>query len=42
VIDLLLARGADRTIRDRLYDGNPFGWAQHAGLNILALDPQLA
>lgn len=42
VIDLLLARGADRTIRDRLYNGNPFGWAQHSGLNIPALDPQLA
>jgi ankyrin repeat protein len=42
VIDLLLARGADRTIRDRLYDATPFGWARHSGLDIPALDPQSA
>jgi ankyrin repeat protein len=40
VIDLLLARGADRTIRDRLYHGIPFNWAQHSGLDIPALNPQ--
>jgi ankyrin repeat protein len=39
VIDLLLARGADITIRDRLYDGTPFSWARHSGLDIPALDP---
>jgi hypothetical protein len=27
----LLARGADRTIRDTQYDGTPSGWARHAG-----------
>jgi len=42
VIDLLLARGADRTIRDRLYEGMPFNWAQHSGLDIPALNPQVA
>jgi ankyrin repeat protein len=42
VIDLLLAREADRTIRDRLYDGTPFSWARHSGLDIPALDPKVA
>jgi ankyrin repeat protein len=42
VIDLLLARGADRTIRDRLYDGTPWSWGRHSGLDIPALDPQSA
>lgn len=27
----LLARGADRTIRDRRFDATPAGWAAHAG-----------
>lgn len=40
VIDLLLARGADRTVRDRLYDGTPFDWARHGGRDIPTLDPQ--
>src|SRR5690606_27397182 len=29
VIDALLARGADPTIRDALYDSTPVGWAEH-------------
>ncbi|WP_420123127.1 ankyrin repeat domain-containing protein [Nakamurella sp.] len=37
----LLARGADRTIRDRRFDAVPAGWAAHAGHQDLAaaLDP---
>jgi len=31
MIELLLAAGADPTIRDNLYDGTPAGWAHHGG-----------
>jgi len=31
VVALLLARGADRTVRDRTYDATPSGWAAHNG-----------
>jgi Ankyrin repeat len=27
----LLAAGADRTLRDALYDSTPAGWAEHGG-----------
>jgi ankyrin repeat protein len=30
-VETLLALGADATIRDRLYDGPPAGWAEHGG-----------
>ena len=29
MVELLLARGADRTRRDRIYDGLPEGWIRH-------------
>jgi ankyrin repeat protein len=31
VIEALLAAGADTTVRDRLYDSPPAGWAEHSG-----------
>jgi ankyrin repeat protein len=37
MIELLLARGADPTIEDRLYHGTPAGWAEHHGYDIPAL-----
>ena len=30
-VQLLLARGADATLRDRIHDGLPIGWAEHNG-----------
>jgi peptide-methionine (S)-S-oxide reductase len=36
VVELLLERGADRSIRDTTYDGTPAGWAEHAGHTALA------
>ena len=33
-IELLVSRGADRTIRDELYHGTPSGWAEHSGFEI--------
>lgn len=29
--EFLCARGADPTVRDRVYDGTPAGWAEHSG-----------
>lgn len=34
--DLLLARGASRTIHDDMWNGTPAGWAAHAGHDALA------
>jgi peptide-methionine (S)-S-oxide reductase len=34
--DLLLARGASRTIHDEIWNGTPSGWADHAGHSALA------
>jgi hypothetical protein len=34
--EVLLARGADATIRDTQYNSTPAGWAQHAGHAALA------
>lgn len=34
--DLLLARGASRTIHDDIWNGTPSGWAAHAGHDALA------
>lgn len=31
MVQLLVARGSDGTIRDALYDSTPAGWAEHAG-----------
>ncbi len=31
MVELLLARGADRTIKDALYESTPAGWAEHGG-----------
>jgi ankyrin repeat protein len=31
LIELLVARGAPTDIRDKLWDGTPVGWAEHAG-----------
>jgi hypothetical protein len=31
-VKLLLTRGADPTIRDRIHNGTPAGWARHLGL----------
>ncbi len=31
LVRMLLDHGADRTIRDETYDGDPAGWAEHAG-----------
>ena len=31
MLEMLLGRGAGRTIRDRLWDATPLGWATHAG-----------
>jgi hypothetical protein len=30
-IEVLLDGGADPTIRDRIYDSTPAGWAEHGG-----------
>jgi hypothetical protein len=38
----LLARGADRSIRDRLCHGIPFNRAQHSGLDLPELKPQVS
>jgi ankyrin repeat protein len=35
-VELLLAHGADRSLRDRSFDGTPEGWARHAGHDALA------
>ncbi len=37
MVDLLLSRGADPAIRDRLYDGTPKGWAEYHGHELPAL-----
>jgi ankyrin repeat protein len=37
MIELLLARGADRTIEDLLYHSTPAGWAEHHGFDVPAL-----
>ncbi len=37
MIELLLARGADRTLEDSLYHGTPEGWAKHHGFDVPAL-----
>ncbi len=37
MIELLLARGADRTIEDSLYHSTPAGWAEHHGFDVPAL-----
>ena len=31
MIKVLLAAGADTTVRDALYDSPPVGWAEHGG-----------
>ncbi|WP_053225858.1 ankyrin repeat domain-containing protein [Solirubrobacter soli] len=36
IVDLLLAAGADRTIRDREFNADAAGWASHAGHTSLA------
>jgi hypothetical protein len=36
VVDLLLARGADRTRRDTQFCGTAADWARHAGFSALA------
>ncbi|HEX7135924.1 MAG TPA: ankyrin repeat domain-containing protein [Iamia sp.] len=38
VVDLLLALGADPTVRDPEHDGTPAGWAHHGGHPDLATD----
>jgi len=30
-VELLLERGADRSIRDSSFDATPAGWAEHEG-----------
>jgi ankyrin repeat protein len=35
-VDLLLERGANRTMRDWRFGGTPQGWARHAGHEELA------
>lgn len=37
MIELLVSRGADRTVRDELYHGTPAGWAEHSGFTIAVL-----
>ena len=36
MVDLLLANGADLTLRDKTFDGNPAGWANAGGHDQLA------
>jgi hypothetical protein len=36
LVEQLLAAGADRTVRDRQFDADAAGWAEHAGHNNLA------
>ena len=43
VVELLLARGADASIRDARYQSTPLGWARHAGSDdVIALLTELA
>jgi hypothetical protein len=37
MIELLLSRGADRSVEDALYHSTAAGWAEHNGHNIPAL-----
>ncbi|MFD1237994.1 hypothetical protein ACFQ34_32315, partial [Pseudonocardia benzenivorans] len=38
MVALLLARGADPTVRDARFDATPAGWAAHAGHSALAAE----